>query len=272
MNIQYYYKKVPKPSCSLVETECGVSGDESEDEELANIYEATKSDEEFIASDDEAGEQEARETFASLLQDEEDARKWREHQDRARRKGCLESGEREKPVKPRKAPAPRIPTPPFIKNSKVPKPAKMTSALTVAGPLVAPTTTVPSWVVKCAKARARVRKRAKVSEEVPVLKSGRPRKRQKWDMAMFCLPAGAKKRWSKKASVETKAKGARRSNGPPPYQPKFNDDPYGEEEDYAPNVYGKKTGRGQAHDDDGFSDSDVEEVTAVASNFTLAIK
>ena len=69
------------------------------------------------------GEQEARETFASLLQDEEDARKWREHQDRARRKGCLESGEREKPVKPRKAPAPRIPTP-FIKNSKVPKPAK----------------------------------------------------------------------------------------------------------------------------------------------------
>ena len=133
---------------------------------MANIYEATKSDEEFIASDDEAGEQEA-ETFASLLQDEEDAREVARAPGPGEAEGLRGAGGgREKPVKPRKAPAPRI-DPPVHQEQQSAEAGENDERLSVAGPLVAPTATVPSWVVKCAKARARVRKRAKVSEEVP---------------------------------------------------------------------------------------------------------
>ena len=73
MNIQNFFRPVKK----LIDSDCEVDGECSEDEAFQNIYQPTASDNEFIASsdDDESGES----RILDFVQDEQDARRWREH-------------------------------------------------------------------------------------------------------------------------------------------------------------------------------------------------
>ena len=74
MNIQNFFRPVKK----LIDSDCEVDGECSEDEAFQNIYQPTASDNEFIASsdDDESG---GKQGFLDFVQDEQDARRWREY-------------------------------------------------------------------------------------------------------------------------------------------------------------------------------------------------
>ena len=252
MNIQNFFRPVKK----LIDSDCEVDGECSEDEAFQNIYQPTASDNEFIASsdDDESG---GKQGFLDFVQDEQDARRWREHcaaqkKNKQQQHSSLPTGKRHLPPseppfskQPRNVSAPKPlppPKPHFIKPGPV-RPV-VTSGLQA--------TAIPTFLIRTRKRRF-WRKRKKT---LPLLVTGKKKRKKDHappNTAMF-YPAKTKghRRHAvhKKGCQDVRKKKQKGAWSPEPYRPfDMDEDPY----------FGETNG----------NFSEEEDVGAVATNFHL---
>ena len=248
MNIQNFFKPV-----KLVDSDCEVEGECSDDETFQNIYQPTLSDKEFIASDDE-DDGEGKRRFLEFVQDEQDAKRWREHCAQQKTSSSNAEGvglasppkkQRRRSIKSRggDGPSPKRPpkpTPSFLKPSSAPPKLHLPAS-------------IPTFLIRTRKRRRREKK------ECPVLVQKKKKRRKVVSPARAAAATcffSIKKKGRRTKSLPKKQPVAKKGNSPAPYRSFDDRDPY----------FGDDN-------DPYFNEEDLpcseDEVSAVANNFCL---